>query len=63
MLITPTFQVYLGDVFNNAGYPFIDAGNGGSLDGLNDEGTDVSGGQRTHRVNLDDSFERLSPHR
>lgn len=25
--------VHLGDVFNNSGYPFIDAGNGGSLDG------------------------------
>ena len=26
--------VHLGDVFNNAGYPFIDAGNGGGLEGL-----------------------------
>ncbi|MFT5693327.1 MAG: cyclase [Oceanicoccus sp.] len=26
--------VHLGDVFNNAGYPFIDAGNGGTLNGL-----------------------------
>ncbi len=26
--------VHLGDVYNNSGYPFIDAGNGGSLDGL-----------------------------
>jgi len=26
--------VHLGDVFNNAGYPFIDAGNGGTLDGI-----------------------------
>ncbi len=26
--------VHLGDVFNNSGYPFIDAGNGGSLDGI-----------------------------
>jgi cyclase len=26
--------VHLGDVFNNAGYPFIDADNGGSLDGV-----------------------------
>jgi len=26
--------VHLGDVYNNAGYPFIDAGNGGSLDGM-----------------------------
>ncbi|MFB3079283.1 MAG: MBL fold metallo-hydrolase, partial [Lysobacterales bacterium] len=26
--------VHMGDVFNNAGYPFIDADNGGSLDGL-----------------------------
>ena len=26
--------VHLGDVYNNSGYPFIDAGNGGSIDGL-----------------------------
>ena len=26
--------VHMGDVFNNAGYPFIDAGNGGSIDGM-----------------------------
>jgi len=26
--------VHLGDVFNNAGYPFIDADNGGDLDGV-----------------------------
>ena len=26
--------VHLGDVFNNAGYPFIDADNGGSIDGV-----------------------------
>ena len=26
--------VHLGDVFNNAGYPFIDVGNGGDVDGL-----------------------------
>jgi cyclase len=26
--------VHMGDVFNNAGYPFIDAGNGGSIDGV-----------------------------
>jgi len=26
--------VHLGDVYNNAGYPFIDAGNGGSLEGV-----------------------------
>jgi glyoxylase-like metal-dependent hydrolase (beta-lactamase superfamily II) len=26
--------VHLGDVFNNTGYPFIDAGNGGTLDGV-----------------------------
>jgi cyclase len=25
--------IHLGDVYNNAGYPFIDVGNGGSLDG------------------------------
>ena len=29
-----TNAVHLGDVYNNAGYPFIDAGNGGSLDGV-----------------------------
>ena len=29
-----TNAVHLGDVFNNGGYPFIDAGNGGSLDGV-----------------------------
>ena len=29
-----TNAVHLGDVFNNAGYPFIDAGNGGTIDGL-----------------------------
>jgi cyclase len=26
--------VHLGDVYNNAGYPFIDAGNGGGLNGI-----------------------------
>ncbi len=26
--------VHLGDVYNNAGYPFIDAGNGGTIDGV-----------------------------
>ncbi|MEE4191542.1 MAG: MBL fold metallo-hydrolase [Halieaceae bacterium] len=26
--------VHLGDIYNNAGYPFIDAGNGGSLEGV-----------------------------
>jgi glyoxylase-like metal-dependent hydrolase (beta-lactamase superfamily II) len=26
--------VHLGDVYNNSGYPFIDFGNGGSLDGV-----------------------------
>ena len=26
--------VHMGDVFNNSGYPFIDADNGGSLNGL-----------------------------
>ena len=26
--------VHMGDVFNNAGYPFIDADNGGDLDGI-----------------------------
>jgi len=26
--------VHLGDVFNNSGYPFIDADNGGDLDGM-----------------------------
>ena len=29
-----TNAVHLGDVYNNAGYPFIDAGNGGTLDGV-----------------------------
>ena len=29
-----TNAVHLGDVYNNSGYPFIDAGNGGSLDGI-----------------------------
>jgi glyoxylase-like metal-dependent hydrolase (beta-lactamase superfamily II) len=29
-----TDAVHLGDVFNNSGYPFIDAGNGGDLDGM-----------------------------
>ena len=26
--------VHMGDVYNNAGYPFIDAGNGGTLEGV-----------------------------
>ncbi|MEH6515184.1 MAG: MBL fold metallo-hydrolase [Halioglobus sp.] len=26
--------VHMGDVFNNAGFPFIDAGNGGSIEGV-----------------------------
>lgn len=26
--------VHMGDVFNNAGYPFIDSGNGGELEGM-----------------------------
>lgn len=26
--------VHMGDVFNNSGYPFIDSGNGGQIDGL-----------------------------
>ncbi len=26
--------VHMGDVYNNAGYPFIDAGNGGGIDGV-----------------------------
>ncbi|MBT4161280.1 MAG: MBL fold metallo-hydrolase [Gammaproteobacteria bacterium] len=29
-----TNAVHLGDVYNNTGYPFIDAGNGGTLDGV-----------------------------
>lgn len=29
-----TNAVHLGDVFNNAGYPFIDVDNGGTLDGV-----------------------------
>lgn len=28
--------VHMGDVFNNAGYPFVDADNGGSLEGIID---------------------------
>lgn len=46
--------IHMGDVFNNAGYPFIDADNGGTLDGvitfceavlalINDETTVVPG--------------------
>jgi cyclase len=31
-----TNAVHLGDVFNNAGYPFVDADNGGSLTGIID---------------------------
>lgn len=31
---TGTNAVHLGDVYNNSGYPFIDAGNGGTLDGV-----------------------------
>src|SRR5690606_24998029 len=26
--------VHMGDVFTNSGYPFLDAGNGGDLDGM-----------------------------
>jgi cyclase len=29
-----TNAVHMGDVYNNSGYPFIDAGNGGTLDGV-----------------------------
>jgi cyclase len=29
-----TNAVHLGDVYNNSGYPFIDAGNGGTLEGV-----------------------------
>ena len=29
-----TNAVHLGDVYNNAGFPFIDVGNGGNLDGI-----------------------------
>lgn len=34
ILFRGTNLVHLGDVFNNAGYPFIDAGNGGTLEGV-----------------------------
>ena len=34
VIFRDTNAVHLGDVFNNAGYPFIDAGNGGTLDGV-----------------------------
>jgi glyoxylase-like metal-dependent hydrolase (beta-lactamase superfamily II) len=34
VIFRKTNAVHLGDVFNNSGYPFIDAGNGGSLDGV-----------------------------
>ncbi len=33
VIFTGSNAVHLGDVFNNAGYPFIDAGNGGQLTG------------------------------
>jgi glyoxylase-like metal-dependent hydrolase (beta-lactamase superfamily II) len=35
--------VHLGDVYNNAGYPFIDADNGGSLNGVIEFGSKVLG--------------------
>ncbi len=34
IIFRTTNAVHLGDVYNNAGYPFIDAGNGGTLDGV-----------------------------
>jgi len=34
VIFRKTNAVHLGDVYNNAGYPFIDAGNGGTLDGV-----------------------------
>ena len=34
VIFRDTNAVHLGDVFNNSGYPFIDAGNGGTLDGM-----------------------------
>jgi glyoxylase-like metal-dependent hydrolase (beta-lactamase superfamily II) len=36
VVFTDANVVHLGDVFNNAGYPFIDADNGGSLAGIVD---------------------------
>jgi glyoxylase-like metal-dependent hydrolase (beta-lactamase superfamily II) len=36
VIFTEANVVHLGDVFNNAGYPFIDADNGGSLAGIVD---------------------------
>lgn len=34
VLFRDSSVVHLGDVFNNSGYPFIDVGNGGDLDGV-----------------------------
>lgn len=34
VIFRSTNAVHLGDVYNNSGYPFIDAGNGGTLDGV-----------------------------
>ena len=34
IIFRKTNAVHLGDVYNNSGYPFIDAGNGGTLDGV-----------------------------
>jgi cyclase len=34
VILSPANVVHLGDVFNMAGYPFIDADNGGSLEGV-----------------------------
>ncbi len=36
VIFTEANVVHLGDVFNNSGYPFIDADNGGSLGGIVD---------------------------
>ncbi len=33
--------VHMGDVFNNTGYPFIDAGNGGTIDGFIEFGSAI----------------------
>lgn len=64
--------VHMGDVFNNSGYPFIDAGNGGSLDGiiqfcsavldeLDDDSIVIPGhGPVTNRAAMKDYVEMLS---
>ena len=62
----------MGDVFNNSGYPFIDAANGGSLDGviafcqsvldqINDDTTVIPGhGPIASKQNLQDYLSMLT---